>query len=52
MYPNWGMDIGVKRCCDFRLRNEQTVPIIAPYFQYKGNKLSVDVGSGLIQLFK
>jgi len=52
MHPNWRMDIGVKRCCDFRLRNEQTVPIIAPYFRYKGNKLSVDVGSGLIQLFK
>ena len=48
--PNWGIDFGVRNHTDFPLHKTKTLPIVAPYFQYKGNKLGIDVGGGLFNL--
>lgn len=48
--PNWGMDFGVRSHANFPLHKTKTLPIVAPYFQYKGNKLGIDVGGGLFNL--
>ena len=48
--PNWGMDFGVRSHTDFPLHKTKTLPIVAPYFQYKGNKLGIDIGGGLFNL--
>lgn len=48
--PNWGIDFGVRKHTDFPLHKTKTLPIVAPYFQYKGNKLGIDVGGGLFNL--
>lgn len=48
--PNWGMDFGVRSHASFPLHKTKTLPIVAPYFQYKGNKLGIDVGGGLFNL--
>ena len=37
--PQLGMDFGVRSHTDFPLHKTKTLPIVAPYFQYKGNKL-------------
>ena len=41
------MDFGVRSHTDFPLHKRKTLPIVAPYFQYKGNKLGIDIGGGL-----
>lgn len=48
--PKWGIDIGVKNHTDYPLHKTKVSPIVAPYFQYKGNKLGIDVGDGLLNL--
>lgn len=48
--PKWGIDIGVRSHTDSPLHKTKVAPIVAPYFQYKGSKLGIDVGDGLLNL--
>lgn len=48
--PKWGIDIGIGSHSDYPLNKMNTFPIMAPYFQYKGSKLGIDLGSGLSHL--
>ena len=48
--PKWGIDIGIRSHTDYPLHKTKVSPIVAPYFQHKGNKFGIDVGEGLLNL--
>ena len=48
----WGVDVGAQNVRDFQTGRSATLPIIRPFYNYHGQKLGIDLGGLLYQLFE
>lgn len=48
----WGVDVGAQNVRDFQSGRSATVPIIRPFYNLHGQKLGIDLGGLLYQLFE
>ena len=48
----WGVDVGAQNVRDFQSGRSATMPIIRPFYNYHGQKLGIDLGGLLYQLFE